>query len=226
MLQAILFDVDGTLVDSNALHVEAWREAFRRFGKELSFDEVHQQIGKGGDQLIPVFCTPEEVKRFGEAVERFRLELFTRDYLPRAKPFPKARELIARIKDDGLVVALASSSKAPEVTHHVQALGVGDLIDARTSADDVEHSKPCPDVFQAALRALHGVEPRHAIVVGDTPYDAIAARRAGLRTLAVLSGGFPEDELAQAGAMDVYDDVADLLARYDDSVIARERPGR
>lgn len=226
MLQAILFDIDGTLVDSNALHVEAWRAAFRHFGKDLSFQEVHQQIGKGGDQLIPVFCTPDEVHKFGEALEKYRFELFTRDYLPRTKPFPQARALIERVKDDALLVAVASSSKAPEVEHHVKSLDVAGLLDARTSGDDVERSKPCPDVFEAALHALHRVKASDAIVIGDTPYDAIAARRAGMRTVAVLSGGFAEDELAQAGAIEIYRDAADLLARYDESVIARERGGK
>lgn len=222
MLQAVLFDIDGTLVDSNDLHVEAWREAFRRHGKDLSFVDVHRQIGKGGDQLIPVFCTPEEVRRFGEALEKERAEIFTRKYLPQVRPFPDVRALFARIRADGLQVALASSSKEHEVKAHARTLGITDLIDAATSADDVEHSKPCPDVFQAALEKLHAVA-QQAVVVGDTPYDAAAACRAGMRTIGVLSGGFSEAELRGAGAVEVYRDVADLLARYDSSVIA---PGK
>ena len=120
----------------------------------------------------------------------------------------------------------AGSSQAQEVKHHVDMLQIQDLIDATTSADDVEHSKPYPDVFQAALDALPGVEPSRAIVIGDTPYDVIAARRAHLRTVAVLSGGFAQRELESAGAIAIVHDVADLLARYDESVIAREKaPG-
>ena len=223
MLQAILFDIDGTLIDSNALHVRAWREAFRHFGKELTVDEVHHQIGKGGDQLIPVFCTPKEIERFGMALEHYRAQLFTRKYLAQTKPFPGARALMQRMKADGLLIALASSSKAKEVEHHVHTLDVQDLVDVTTSADDVEHSKPRPDIFRAALDALPNVQPSNAIVIGDTPYDAIAAQGARLRTIGVLSGGFGRADLEGAGAIEIRRDVADLLAHYDDSVITRER---
>lgn len=223
MAQAVLFDIDGTLVDSNDLHVEAWREAFRHFGKELSARDVHRQIGKGGDQLIPVFLSPGEISRFGDALEELRGDIFTRKYLPRVRPFPHVRALIERMRRDGLRIALASSSKQREVEAHKKTLGIGDLVETATSADDVARSKPCPDVFEAALAALRDVAAAETIVVGDTPYDATAARRAAIRTVAVLSGGFDEAELREAGAVEVYRDVGDLLARYDGSVFHRER---
>jgi beta-phosphoglucomutase-like phosphatase (HAD superfamily) len=118
VIKAVIFDVDGTLVDSNDLHVQAWQEAFRRYGKVVTYEELHQQMGKGGDQLMPVFCSQEELDRFGEQLEQSRAELFTTDYLPRVRPFPKVRELFERIKADGHSVSLASSAKEEELERH------------------------------------------------------------------------------------------------------------
>ncbi|HEX8147172.1 MAG TPA: HAD family phosphatase [Pyrinomonadaceae bacterium] len=225
MIRAVIFDVDGTLVDSNELHVEAWREAFRRYGKELAFDEVHGQMGKGGDQLMPVFCSEEELDEFGDELERHRVELFAGRYLPRVRPFPRVRELFERLKADGLQVALASSAKEEELEQHKKSLRVEDLLEAATSADDAERSKPHPDIFQAALAGLKGVRPEEAIVVGDTPYDVEAAAKAGMRTVGLLSGGFAEEALRGAGAVAIYGDVSDLLDRYDYSPLAKGRAG-
>ena len=225
MLKAVIFDVDGTLVDSNDLHVEAWREAFRGYGKELGFDEVHGQMGKGGDQLMPVFCTEEELEEFGEELEQKRVELFKSDYLHRVRPFPRVRELFERLRADGLQVALASSAKEEELAQHKKSLRVEELLGAATSADDAERSKPHPDIFQAALEGLEGVRPEEAVVVGDTPYDAEAAAKAGMRTVGVLSGGFTEEALRGAGAVAVYRDVSDLLDRYESSPLAAGRAG-
>jgi HAD superfamily hydrolase (TIGR01509 family) len=177
-------------------------------------------MGKGGDQLIPVFCTPDEVERFGKALEHLRLEIFKRDYLPRVRPFPGVRELFERIKSDGKRIVLASSSKEEEVKKHIEILKVTELIDAFTSADDAEHSKPCPDIFKAALARLGNVGPDGAIAVGDTPYDAQAASKLGMKTIGVLTGGFPEEKLRANGVIAVYRDVADLLEHYDESPLA------
>ena len=223
MIKAIIFDVDGTLVDSNDLHVEAWREAFRGRGKELSFDDLHGQMGKGGDQLMPVFCSKEELDEFGEELERDRGELFAGRYLSRVRPFPRVRELFERLKADGLQIALASSAKEQELEHHKRSLRVEDLLEAATSADDAERSKPHPDIFQAALGGLKGVRPEEAVVVGDTPYDVEAAAKAGMRTVGLLSGGFTDEALRGAGAVAVYRDVSDLLDNYDDSPLAKGR---
>ncbi len=221
MVKAIIFDVDGTLVDSNNLHVEAWREAFRGYGKELNFEDVHGQMGKGGDQLMPVFCTEEELERFGGELERRRVELFKSEYLPRVRPFPRVRELFERLKAEGLQIALASSAKEEELEQHKKSLRVEDLLEADASADDAERSKPHPDIFQAALAGLKGVAPAEALVVGDTPYDVEAAAKAGMRTVGLLSGGFGEEALRAAGAVAVYRDVSDLLDRYDESPLAQ-----
>ena len=223
-VKAVIFDVDGTLVDSNDLHIEAWREAFSHYGIGLTYDQVHRQIGKGGDQLIPVFCSKEQVEKFGAALDKLRLEIFTRDYLPQVRPFPKVRELFERLHADGLLIALATSAKEVELKTHLANLDVEDLVDYATSADDAEHSKPCPDIFEAALAGLDGVLPVEALVIGDTPYDVRAAASARIKTIAVLSGGFTEKTLLDSGAVAVYLDIADLLDRYDESigVAARE----
>ncbi len=220
MIKAAIFDVDGTLVDSNNLHVEAWREAFRHYGKEVRFEDVHDQIGKGGDQLMPVFLTQDEMQKFGSDLERLRVELFKHDYLPGAEPFPKVRELFELLKRDGLQIALASSAKEEELEVHRKNLHIEDLVDATTSADDAEHSKPCPDIFQTALARLDAIEPEEAIVIGDTPYDVEAAAKAGMQTIALLSGGFSEEALRESGALDVYTDIADLLEHYEETPLA------
>jgi len=222
VIKAVIFDVDGTLVDSNDLHVEAWRLAFRNFGKEVSYEELHEQMGKGSDQLMPVFCSAEELNQFGEELERSRAELFTTEYLPRVRPFPKVRELFERIKAEALIIALASSAKEEELEQHKKSLRIKDLVEAVASADDVKRSKPYPDIFQAALGSLGNVEPQEVVVVGDTPYDVDAATRAGMRTISLLSGGFTQADLQAAGTVEIYQDVTDLLERFDQSLLKTE----
>jgi HAD superfamily hydrolase (TIGR01509 family) len=222
VIKAVIFDVDGTLVDSNDLHVMAWQDAFRGCGKEVAYEELHEQMGKGGDQLMPVFCSREELDEFGKELERKRTELFTSNYLPHVRPFPKVRELFERIQADGLSIALASSAKEEELERHKKSLRIEDLLETATSADDAEKSKPHPDIFQAALEGIGDVEPEESVVVGDTPYDVIAAAKAGMRTIGLLSGGFSEEDLRAAGAVEIYRDVADLLERYDESLLTTE----
>lgn len=213
MLKAIIFDIDGTLVDSVDLHARAWQETFRHFGREIEFEKVRHQIGKGSDQLMPVFFSEAELKRFGEEMEKFRGELFKREYLPQVRAFPRVRELFERIKADGKRIALASSAKKDELKTYKELARITDLVEEETSADDADKSKPHPDIFEAALAALGDVEADEAIVIGDTPYDAEAAGKIKLRTIGVLCGGFPEAELRAAGCTDIYRDPADLLAK-------------
>jgi HAD superfamily hydrolase (TIGR01549 family) len=220
VIQAVIFDIDGTLIDSVDAHARSWQQAFRHFGREFPFERVRHQIGKGGDQLMRVFLTESEIGEFGKALEEYRLDLFQREYLPRVRAFPSVRPLFERVLVDGKKVALASSAKETELATYKQIAGIEDLIHEETSSDDAERSKPHPDIFEAALGRLKGVEPRRAIVVGDTPYDAEAAGKAGLRTVGVLCGGFPEEELRGAGCIALYRDPADLLAHYDESPLA------
>jgi HAD superfamily hydrolase (TIGR01549 family) len=221
MLKAIIFDIDGTLVDSVDLHARAWQETFRKFGREVEFEKVRHQIGKGGDQLMPVFFSAEELERFGEEMEKYRGELYKREYLSQVRAFPQVRELFERIRQDGLRIALASSAKKDELKTYKEIARITDLVEEETSADDADKSKPHPDIFEAALAALGDVEADEAIIIGDTPYDAEAAGKIKLRTIGVLCGGFPEAELRAAGCTDIYRDPSDLLARYDASPLAQ-----
>lgn len=219
MITAVIFDIDGTLVDSVDLHAEAWQVALEKFGKKVTFEEVRRQIGKGGDQLMPVFLSEKELEQFGDELERYRGELFKQEYLPRVKRFPCVPELFKRIRQDGKRIALASSAKGDELTTYKKIAGIEDLIDAETSSDDAEKSKPYPDIFQAALGQLGDISPGQVVVVGDTPYDAQAAGKARLRTVGLLCGGWNAEHLRQAGCIAIYRDPADLLAGYDESPI-------
>jgi HAD superfamily hydrolase (TIGR01549 family) len=214
MIKAVIFDIDGTLVDSVDLHARAWQEAFRKFGREIPFLEVRRQIGKGGDQLMPVFFTKEELQRFGKEMEEYRSELFKEKYLPQVRAFDKVRELFERIQANGKQIALASSAKGDELEAYKKIANIADLIEEETSADDAEHSKPHPDIFEAALEKLGRPSTDEVIVVGDTPYDAEAAGKIGLSVIGVLCGGFPEAELRRAGCIAIYQNPADLLRNY------------
>lgn len=199
MLRAVVFDVDGTLVDSVDLHARCWQEAFARYGYRLPLERIRAQIGKGGDQLVPWFLRPGDDARFGEELDHFRSALFRARYLEQVRPFPKVRELFERLRDDGRRIALASSGKAEEIGHYVALCGNDDLIDARTTSEDADRSKPCPDVFAAALARLGIDSAREAMAVGDSPFDAEAAGRIDLPTIGLLSGGFDPDDLCRAG---------------------------
>jgi HAD superfamily hydrolase (TIGR01509 family) len=213
MTKGFVFDVDGTLVDSVDLHARAWQETLRRFGREVSFEEVRAQIGKGGDQLMPVFLPPEQVERRGEEISEYRDNLFRREYLGRVRPFPKVKELFERARFNGLRIALASSSPEDEVEHYIDLLDVGSLIHAYTSADDAARSKPFPDIFRAAISRLE-LRPQELVIFGDSPYDAEAAVRLGSPVIGLRCGGFAESDLRAAGCVAVYDDPADLLRDY------------
>jgi HAD superfamily hydrolase (TIGR01549 family) len=215
MLQAVIFDVDGTIVDSVDLHAEAWRVAFEKFGKTFPFREIRRQIGKGSDQLLPVFLSRRELDQFGEGLDEYRSEIFKRNYLPRVQAFAKVRELFQRIKKDSKQIVLASSAKADELEAYKKIARIDDLIESETSSDDADRSKPYPDIFQAALARLNGVTPENAIVIGDTPYDAEAASKANLKTIGLLCGGWTEEELRLAGCVATYRDAEDLLSNYD-----------
>jgi HAD superfamily hydrolase (TIGR01549 family) len=204
MPKAIIFDVDGTLVD----------------GHTIPFDDIRSQIGKGGDQLMPVFLSQAELERDGASIERRRGDILRQTYLPQIKAFPGVRELFMRIKADGVRIVLASSAKSEELQTYKALARIEDLVDAETSSDDAERSKPHPDIFAAAMERLPGVDRHDVLVIGDTPYDAQAAGKAGLRTIGVRCGGFPDDSLQRAGCVAIYDGPGELLLEYDDSPLS------
>ena len=220
MIKAIFFDVDGTLVDSNEQHVTAWHDAFEEQGLRVERDAIRGQIGKGGDLLVPALV-PNASEDLSEALSDRHGTLFKGQHLDDVKPFPAAAALIRRVHESGRKVVLASSADAKEVEHYIQQLGIKDALHAMTTIDDAETSKPAGDIFAAALAKVKPLTPDEVIVVGDTPYDVEAASKCGIRTVAVRSGGFADDVLLGAGAIALYDDVAELLARFDESPLGQ-----
>jgi phosphoglycolate phosphatase-like HAD superfamily hydrolase len=213
MIKAVIFDVDGTLVNSVDSHAHAWQDAFNAFGHDFAFDKIRSQIGKGGDQLMPVFLSHDEVEAQGPDIERFRTGILKERYFPGIRGFPKVRELFEKLIAGNIEIVLASSAKKDELQFYKQAAGIEDLVEKETSSDDADKSKPHPDIFEAALALLHGIDKTDILVVGDTPYDAEAAGKVGLRTVGVLCGGFAEEDLRAAGCVAIYRDAADLLER-------------
>ncbi len=223
MLKAVIFDVDGTLVDSVDAHAKAWTEALEKAGVDCDFAAVRHQIGKGGDQLLKEFLSDEEIERQGGKLEEARKEIFTKNYLDGVQGFPKVRELFQRLIADKKRVVLASSAAGEELAAYKEKVGITDLVQDETSKDDAKKSKPHPDIFEAAMAKLNGVKPAEVFVIGDSPWDAIAGERAGLQTIGFLSGGFAEQELREAGCVAIYNGPADLLEQYDDSPLVEPK---
>jgi HAD superfamily hydrolase (TIGR01549 family) len=215
---AFIFDIDGTLVDSNELHIDSWDRAFRRFGKQFPREQLRAQIGKGSDQYLPAFLTAEEIKRFGKELDEYRSGLFRKEYLSKVRPFPRVHELFQRIHDDSKRIVLASSGKKADTKYYIDLLKIGTLIDGYVSGDDADSSKPAPDIFAASLEKLGGISPADAVTVGDTRFDIEAAKKAGLNTIAFVCGGTLESVLREAGAIAIYRDPADFLGHYDEVV--------
>jgi HAD superfamily hydrolase (TIGR01509 family) len=214
---AAVFDIDGTLLDSVDLHAESWREVFENHGRVVPLERIRAQIGKGGDQLLPIFFSKEEIESFGKEMEEQRSKLFQERMLPNVRVFPGVRPLFERLRADRYKITLGSSAKKEELEKYAKIIGIDDLIEGGTSSDDVSKSKPHPDIFQAALAKLPGISAEEVLAVGDTPYDIEAAGKIAIRSVGMLCGGFAEDDLRRAGAMAIYRDPADLLARYEDS---------
>lgn len=212
--RAVLFDIDGTLTDTNYLHVRAWRQAFVDAGLDgVASWRVHRMIGAGADVLMTSLVGEER----DDVKDGWRRHF---DALkPEVLPFPRSADLLRAIADLGVTVVLATSSEPADVDALVEAIGAGDAVSAVTSAGDVEQAKPSPEVFEAALREA-GCTASEALVVGDSVWDVEAAAKAGLRTVAVRSGGSGDDALRAAGAVALYDDPAALLESIDEWLVA------
>lgn len=218
-IKAVLFDIDGTLIDSNDFHVKAWEEAFRGVGKTFDAQVIHDQIGKGTDMLVPTLMpgtSKAEQEKLGDA----HGSAFKTKYLEQVKAFPSARDLLVRVERAGKKVVLASSASKDDLNHYLDLLDARDVVAESTSADDVENTKPAPDIFATALKKVAPLSADEVIVVGDTPYDVEAAGKIGISAIGLRSGKFSDDSLLQAGAVALYDDVASLLAEYDCSPLA------
>ncbi|WP_404712966.1 HAD family hydrolase [Sphingomonas sp. MMS24-J13] len=214
-IRAVLFDIDGTLVDSNEQHVNAWAFAFRDEGHPQERDDIRAQIGKGGDLLVPALL-PTASEDVRQRIADAQGAHFKTIYLDQIRPFADAAALVRHVHHSGRKVVLASSAKQEELDHYIELLELDGIIDATSSIDDVETSKPEPDIFAVALEKV-SVAADDAIVIGDTIYDVAAALRAGIVTIGVTSGPFDERQLRDAGAIAVYRDVAALLAHFDRS---------
>jgi HAD superfamily hydrolase (TIGR01509 family) len=208
---AALLDVDGTLVDSNYHHALAWYRALRRSGIVLPLWRIHRHVGMGGDQLLPALLGERLDEERGEEIRAARDEEYGR-LIGEVAPLEGSTELMAELKERGLSVVLASSSPQDELDHYLELLDARELADAWTTDDDVKATKPEPDLVHAALEKA-GTED--AVMVGDTPWDVEAARKAGIETICVITGGFSEQELGDAGAVAVYESVEELRQALD-----------
>jgi HAD superfamily hydrolase (TIGR01549 family) len=210
--QALLLDIDGTLVDSNDKHADCWLDAFAHFGKTVERDVIRNQIGKGGDLLVPDTLNAREMRRFGDELKKYRGELWKERYMSTVEAFPGVVDSMRALHARGIRLALASSSNPDEVEYYVGLLGVEDLLEGTTSKEDAQFSKPSPEIFQAALDTVKS-DPAFTFAVGDTPYDILAAHRIALPVVAVRCGGFAEELLAKAEF--VFDDLNELTRELD-----------
>lgn len=220
MAKALLCDIDGTLVQSNWLHAEAWRLAFAEMGLDLDLETLRRQIGKGGDELIPVFVPWWKRPIVEEPLKTLRKYFFQHGLRQQVKAIPGVRELLLKVHAEGVKVTVATSSDKEDLKVLLAVAGVEDLIDEQTTADDADRAKPHPDIFAAAIKKV-GLPATECIALGDTPYDAESAGKAGIRTIGVMTGGWSREELFEAGCVEVYESAADLLARLQDSAVLR-----
>ncbi|WP_448625878.1 HAD family hydrolase [Geodermatophilus sp. URMC 64] len=214
-----VLDVDGTLVDSNYHHALAWYRAFRSLGETFPIWRLHRLIGMGGDQLVAAIGGEELDRRIGDEARKRQVEEADK-LIGEMSVLPGARELLLAIKDRGHPLVLASSGKEHHVDAFLDLLDARGIADAWTSSNDVEESKPAPDLLQVALKKIGAPEDADSVMVGDSVWDVEAAKNAGMPALVVRSGGFGDDELRDAGAVDIFDTPADLTAALDHTPLA------
>ena len=220
MLDGVIFDIDGTLVDSNDAHAESWVDTFAEAGYDVPFAVVRPLIGMGADKLLPKTIGIGNESDVGKKLTKRRSEIFQEKYLPKLRPLPGSRNLLLRVRSDGLKPIVATSAKDKELKGLLKAAQVDDLIEEKATASDAKRSKPDPDIVRAAIEESD-IPADRLVMVGDTPYDIEAAGRANVRTIAFRSGGWTDADLKDA--VEIYDGPADLLAHYDSSLIARSK---
>ena len=216
MPPAAIFDIDGTLVDTNYHHVIAWYRAFKRHDIVLPLWRIHRHIGMGGDQVVGALAGEEVERERGNDIRAAEGDVYS-ELIDEVVPFEGARDLIETLKGRGHAVVLASSAKAEEIDHYLDLLDARELADGWTTSADVEATKPHPDLVVAAVEKAGGGD---AVMVGDTPWDCESARGAGVPTVCVLTGGFSEQELRDAGAVAVFESIAQLAKRLDETPLA------
>jgi HAD superfamily hydrolase (TIGR01509 family) len=217
-VKGVIFDVDGTLVNSNDAHAQAWLEALRSRNIDVPLSVIRNAIGMGGDKLLPRVARVDADSQLGQELSQRRGEIFRTQFLPTLRAFAQARNLLLALRAMGLKLGVASSAQKAELGALLDVAQVSDLLEAAASSGDAEHSKPDPDIVGAALRRLD-LSAGHALLIGDTPYDVEAAARAGVSSIALRCGGRSDRDLA--GALAIYDDPADLLAHLQTSPIRR-----
>jgi phosphoglycolate phosphatase-like HAD superfamily hydrolase len=220
--KAIIFEVDGTLVDSNVLRARAWQEALARHGVQTRLSRLLAQMGREGDGFLSALLSEEDYLRHADELTSYHRTLFHEEYLARVRPFLGVTELLQRLRDEGWRIALASSAEPDELEHYIEMLGVADLIDARTTDAEVEGNQLNEEIPAEAIRLLGLDDTDETLVVAGLPYDIEGAGRLGLRCLGMVCGGFSEEDLGRAGAMAVFGTPADLLSRYAESPLAQE----
>ena len=215
-VEAALLDVDGTLIDSNYQHALAWFRAFREHGFVLPVWRIHRAIGMGGDQLVPALLGKDVDEKQGDEIRDTRGPIY-KELMPEVQPLEGAHELIADLKERGLTIVFASSSPADDLDHYLELLDARDLADAWTTEEDVDATKPAPDLVRAALEKA-GTDS--AAMIGDTRWDVEAAAKAGIETVCLMTGGWSEQELRDAGAVAVFESVDDLRQRLAETPLA------
>jgi HAD superfamily hydrolase (TIGR01509 family) len=219
VLNGVIFDIDGTLVDSNDAHAQSWVDTFAEAGYNVPFEVVRPLIGMGADKLLPKTIGIKHDSEEGKKLIKRRSEIFRERYLPQLRPLPGSRALVLRVRKEGLKAIVATSAKDEELQGLLEAAEVEDLMEEKATASDAKRSKPDPDIVEAAIEES-GVSPSNLVMIGDTPYDVEAATRADVRAIAFRSGGW--DDVSLAGAVEIYDGPADLLAHYDESLLGRK----
>jgi len=214
----VILDVDGTLIDSNDQHAQAWVEAMAEAGYQVPLEKVRRLIGMGSDNLLPAALNLDKESEPGKQMSKRQQEIFQEKYLSEIKPFPQARALLEHMQKQGLKLAVASSAQEDELKKLLEIIGANDLVEEKTSSSEAKNSKPDPDIVKVALDKLK-LPAEQVVMLGDTPYDIKAASKLGVSTIALRAGGWSTEDLKDAKA--IYDDPADVLANYDNSLLGK-----